>query len=170
MPSRSSHIEAIEELFRQEYGRIVVVLTIKVGERETAEECAQDAFVELVHRWKRVSKYRDPKAWLWLVALRRADKVRRRKHRTEPTLWPSGESRDLDALIDLHNDVRRLPRRQRDVVILHYFADLTVSEIAVELRIAEGTVKSELHDARASLRGMDAEGRRDESIRTKRSR
>jgi RNA polymerase sigma-70 factor (ECF subfamily) len=157
MRSRSPDLEALEQLFRDEYARIVVVLTAKLGEQGVAEECAQDAYVELVRRWAQISAYRDPAAWLWLVALRKADKARHRRNRTEPA-FPSLETADdWDELIDLYDSIRRLPDRQRDVIALHYLADLSVSSIALELGIAEGTVKSQLHDARRVLRGDEHE-------------
>ncbi len=57
--------------------------------------------------------------------------------------------------------VRRLPRVQREVVVLHYQSDLAVAEIAEILGIRDGTVKSRLHYARKALAkwlGDDAEG------------
>jgi RNA polymerase sigma-70 factor (ECF subfamily) len=50
--------------------------------------------------------------------------------------------------------VRRLPPRQRDCVLLHYFAHLTDVEIAAELELSAGSVKTHLHRARAALRPM----------------
>ena len=47
--------------------------------------------------------------------------------------------------------VRRLPRRQRECVVLRFYADLTVPEIAATLGVAEGSVKSHLHRALAAL-------------------
>jgi RNA polymerase sigma-70 factor (ECF subfamily) len=44
-----------------------------------------------------------------------------------------------------------LPRRQREVVVLHYFVDLSIDDIATQLDIASGTVKTSLHRARAAL-------------------
>jgi RNA polymerase sigma-70 factor, ECF subfamily len=44
-----------------------------------------------------------------------------------------------------------LPRRQREVVVLHYFLDLAVDDIAAQLNVTSGTVKTSLHRARAAL-------------------
>jgi len=144
---------AVEHLFREEYGRLVIVLSAQLRDRGAAEECAQDAFVEAVRHWHKVSTYEDPKAWLWLVALRKGAKWRKRQRRG-PAEGPSASpSPELDVLIDLHDAIRALPQRQREVVTLHYFADLSISVIAAQLGVTAGTVKSQLHDARLALRG-----------------
>lgn len=53
--------------------------------------------------------------------------------------------------VDVERSVAALPRRQREVVILHYFLGLEVSEIAEVLHVHDGTVKSSLHRARTTL-------------------
>ena len=152
-PRGDSDRAEIEWLFRDEYARIVVVLDAQLRDRGGAEECAQDAFVELVRHWDKLQDYEDPKAWLWLVALRRGTRWRKRRARAEPAVAATATSPELEVLIDLHDAIRLLPSRQREVVTLHYFADLSVESIAAQLGISAGTVKSQLHDARIALRG-----------------
>jgi RNA polymerase sigma-70 factor, ECF subfamily len=142
----------VEQLFREEYGRLVIVLSAQLRDRGAAEECAQDAFVEAVRHWNKLSAYDDPKAWLWLVALRKGARWRKR-HRRAQAAPPAATTAELDVLIDLHDSIRALPDRQREVITLHYFADLSISAIATQLGVSDGTVKSQLHDARRALRG-----------------
>jgi RNA polymerase sigma-70 factor (ECF subfamily) len=155
MPRRQESTEhaAVERLFREEYGRLVVVLTAQLRDRGMAEECVQDSFVELVRRWDKVATYADPKGWLWLVALRRARRLRGRLTRRAETRAPEAPALEIEALMDLQDAIRQLPTRQREVVVLHYFADLSMAVIAASLGISLGTVKSQLHDARNALRG-----------------
>jgi RNA polymerase sigma-70 factor (ECF subfamily) len=60
---------------------------------------------------------------------------------------------DVGAAIDVRRALCKLTRRQREVTVLHYFCDLSVRDIAVDLHVDEGTVKTLLHRARATLGG-----------------
>jgi RNA polymerase sigma factor (sigma-70 family) len=142
----------VEQIFREQYARLVVVLDAQLRDHGAAEECAQEAFLELVRRWSKLRHYDDPTAWLWLVALRKASRWRKRNARSVIDKPVPATPPELEVLIDLHEAVHGLPDRQREVVMLHYFTDLSVSAIARELGISEGTVKSQLHDARIALR------------------
>ena len=91
----------------------------------------------------------------WLLAIV-ADRARQRWRRPAP-VW--GELHP-DALVvpaagpasaDLASAVARLAPRQRAAVVLHYYVDLPVAEVATLMDCSEGTVKSTLHDARAAL-------------------
>jgi RNA polymerase sigma-70 factor (ECF subfamily) len=143
----------VEQLFREEYARIVIVLSAQLRDRGAAEECAQDAFLEAVRHWRKLRTYDDPKAWLWLVALRKAGKWSKRRRRAPVADSVPLPAPEVEVLIDLHDAIRGLPERQREVVALHYFADLSIPVIASQLGISTGTVKSQLHDARRTLRG-----------------
>jgi RNA polymerase sigma-70 factor (ECF subfamily) len=109
----------------------------------------------LTRAWRRWETYRpergSPQAWLLAIV---ADRARRpRRHR----LWVltpefSVPVEDGHRDLDLEQAIRSLPVRQRMAVELHYFVGLTTAETAAVLRCSEGTVKSNLHDARASLR------------------
>jgi RNA polymerase sigma-70 factor, ECF subfamily len=143
---------AVERIFRDQYARLVVVLRAQLRDPSAAEECAQEAFLEMVSRWNKLRHYDDPTAWLWLVALRKASRWQKRRARPVTGATPPAPPPELEVLIDLHDAVRGLPDRQREVVMLYYFADLAVDAIARQLGISEGTVKSQLHDARQALR------------------
>lgn len=64
---------------------------------------------------------------------------------------------EVDRDVDLERAVALLPRRQREVVGLRYFAGLSTAETAQALGLSDGTVKSTLSDARARLRLLLAE-------------
>lgn len=119
-----------------------------------AEDVLQDA---LTRAWRRRDTYdaaRGPvSAWLCGIV---ADQCRQRRRRREPEpveMLPPA-MRDDAAGVDVELAIRRLAPRQRQVIELHYFAGLTVAEVASALRISDGTVKSTLSDARARLREM----------------
>ena len=85
----------------------MIVLSAQLRDRGAAEECAQDAFVEAVRHWDTLQTYDDPTAWLWLVALRRGSKWRRRRSRAPVSTSTAAPAPELDVLIDLHDDDSR---------------------------------------------------------------
>src|SRR5208282_6295315 len=84
MAEASSHAEAMAEaVFREEWGRIMASLIAMTGDRDLAEECAQDAFTRAVQAWDRDGVPARPGAWLTTAARNRAvDVLRRRANET----------------------------------------------------------------------------------------
>ena len=128
--------------------------------RTVGAAAAEDVVQEtLLRAWQRRETY-DPargSARVWLVAVL-LDRARRHRVRGR---WPSAGVGDTDSAtavtassdrVDIEQAVRRLPPRQRQVVALHYLADLPVTEVASLLHISEGAVKAQLFDARRNLR------------------
>ncbi len=117
------------------------------------DDVVQDALTRAWRRWGTYDAGRGtPRSWLLAIV---ADQSRRTRLRRRPTAdlpdvpAPEG-SRDDD--LALEAALRRLPRRQRLAVALHYFVGLPLAECAQVMGCAEGTVKSTLHDARRRLR------------------
>ncbi len=125
-----------------------------VRDEQLARDVTQEAFVRLFARWTKVT---EPRPYLYLVA---TNVVRRhfRRHKTETAAYAVTYEPDDTADgpdFDVRDVVARLPRKWREVVVLHYFADLTIAEIALRLHQPEGTVKRRLHEARGLLaRGL----------------
>jgi RNA polymerase sigma factor (sigma-70 family) len=123
-----------------------------------AEDVVQDA---LVRAWRRRSTYDATRGEVrtWLLALT-ADRARRWKRgqftRTGPAdllEWTADEAngQSVERDLDLRDAIRKLPDRQRQVVILTYYIGLSGEQVSVVLNCALGTVKSTLHDARRNL-------------------
>lgn len=116
--------------------------------------------IRLLPRWSKVSRYDNPEAWLRSVAMRLATNRWRRalvaaKHlqRMSSTVAPVPDG----SSVDLQRALLGLPLPQRQVIVLHYLIGLSVEEIARELRIASGTVKSRLSRGRSALAQLLAE-------------
>lgn len=127
------------------------------GDPAAAADVAQEAFTRLFMRW---SKVRDPRTWVFFVATNLTrDHWRRaaRDRRLTDELSPPG-SADVAAhdpwLRDL---VQRLPQRLREPVLLHYYADLPIEEVARLMRRPVGTIKQRLHQARRELASATGE-------------
>lgn len=119
-----------------------------------ADDLVQDAS-ERAWRKRRLFDPARGSAQAWLLTIV-ADQARQRWRRArsgwqelhpDTLVIPESDA----ASMDLARAVAALPARQRAAVVLHYFVDLPVADIAVVLGCAPGTVKSQLHDARATL-------------------
>jgi RNA polymerase sigma factor (sigma-70 family) len=132
----------------------------RFGGRQQAEDAVQEA---LVRAWQLRASGDDVGSWDAWVATTAANAVRMElrsraaERRALARLAAGGDIGDRydDVALagsiadgDLGDAVRRLPRREREVLVLHHVADLPVAEIAARLGVSPGTVKRALHDAR----------------------
>ena len=146
---------SFEEFFAATYGRLVGLLFAFLHDRAQAEDVVQDAFASALLRWPVLRRYHDPEAWVRMVAFRRAIDHQRRSARQLRALLRVGPPPSLPAVgaehVDLVRALARLPLAQREVLVLHYVAELAVERVAAELRVPVGTVKSRLARGRAAL-------------------
>jgi RNA polymerase sigma-70 factor (sigma-E family) len=125
-----------------------------VGHGPEADDVAAEALARAYARWPKVRDldYRD--AWVMRVAANVALDVLRRSRRPLPQ--PITDDVDpADAAVTrlaLAQALRRLPRRQRDVVVLRYLADLSEADVAESLGVSAGSVKQHAHRAVDALR------------------
>ena len=142
------------ELYLGSYARLVGVLARVCDGREDAEEVVQEAFVRLVQRWPQVRRYDDPEAWVRSVAFRLATSRWRRRRVAAAALLRLGPAPHAPAPGDdrlaVDAVLAPLSPAHRAVLVLHHALGLTVEEIAHELGVAPGTVKSRLSRARAA--------------------
>ena len=136
--------------------RLAVLLT---DDRAVAEDVVQDAFVALHRRWGTV----DPAAaagYLRTSVVNAVRSLHRRRLVARRHAWVGdlgeGAPADLAVLLaDEHREVvqalRRLPVRQREVLVLRYWSELSEAEIAETLGVARGTVKSSASRGLAAL-------------------
>jgi RNA polymerase sigma-70 factor, ECF subfamily len=143
-----------DAFYRDSYARLVRQLWAVTGSRQDAEDVLQEAFVRAAARWGRVGAYELPEAWVRQVAIRLARNELRRVRRGLAALLrlrpvqQDGPSEDRPALIVA---LRDLPLRYRQVLVLHYLADLPVQQIAAELDLPQGTVTTQLARGRLAL-------------------
>lgn len=146
--------EAARVLWNLHYAQLAGWCAALVGDRDAAHDIASESFTRLLSRWFLVS---DPKGYLYVTATnlvrdrwRREQRDRRLQQRLEHTTATSSPPAD-SWLRDL---VERLPDRMRLPVLLHYYADMSVAEVARALHRPEGSIKRLLHDARRNLHDM----------------
>jgi RNA polymerase sigma-70 factor (ECF subfamily) len=147
--------QSFEEFFAATYSRLVGLLFAFLHDRAQAEDAVQDAFASALLRWRVLRGYHDPEAWVRTVAFRRAVDHHRRTARHLRAVLRLGPPPSLPSVgaehVDLVRALRKLPLAQREVLVLHYVADLAVERVAAELRLPVGTVKSRLARGRAAL-------------------
>lgn len=137
------------EFYEQRYAPMVRLAWSLVDVREVAEEVVQDAFAAMYSRYGTV---RDPDAYLRTCVVNNCRKVLRRR-RLVRRLRPSPAPVSVDDAHDhVFDAIGRLPRRQREVVVLRYQQGLTDADIAATLGVPVGTVKSALSRAKQQLR------------------
>jgi RNA polymerase sigma-70 factor (sigma-E family) len=156
--------EEFRWLFATEYQSVVRTTYLVLHDHARAEEIAQDAFVQLLRHWQKVRDYDSPQAWVRRVALRLAARdarrerlgslLARREAAAAPTTSP-GTDPDSDA--DLRAAIRQLPAQQRAVVVLFYYEDRPMDEIARILGCSASTGWVHLHRARKRLGALLAE-------------
>lgn len=125
------------------------------GDPAEAQDLVQEAYARAWQRWRKLSGYDEPEAWLRVVVSRLStDRWRRlRVHRTRggAAAQASTTPAPSDDTVLLVRAMRALPETQRRVLVLHYLLDLPVGEIAAEVGAPAGTVKSWLSRGRAAL-------------------
>lgn len=156
-------VPSLESFYATAYPRVVAMLVLLVGSRHEAEEITQEAFIRLLPRWERVREYEDPEAWVRTAARRLATSRWRRAvvaARALPLLRAASEqgrprtTDDVDTDLELVGALAQLSYDHREVLVLHHALGLGVDEIARELGVAPGTVKSRLHRAREAARSL----------------
>lgn len=153
---------AVDELYAAHYRRLVRLSVLLVHDVETAEEVVQDAFVAMHGRWRGL---RDPDqglAYLRQAVVNRSRSVLRHRgvrDRHPPPPVPDHPGADEQALRaerrrQVLDALRLLPTRQREVLALRYYLDLSEAEIAETLGISRGAVKSHASRAASALRHL----------------
>jgi RNA polymerase sigma-70 factor, ECF subfamily len=145
---------SLRDVFDASYRRLVVQLYGVTVDVDEAEEVVQEAFVRAAASGRRFLRVDDPEAWLRTTALhvhrsrwRRARSGECARHRMFSPHDPTALEEHVDVISALH----ALPEEEREVVALHYLADLPVDRVADELGVPPGTVRSRLAHGRAAL-------------------
>lgn len=144
---------------RDEYPKLAGMLALYTGDRDLAQDLAQETIVRLIENWKKVSHLPVPSLWCRQVAInaanswfRRVAAKKRATRRLEGRIRPSHHDPDTASAVSVRNAVANLPARQRTVIVLRYYADLPVEQVAQIMRCRQGTVWSLTNLALASLR------------------
>lgn len=151
----------VREVYHDCYHRLVGQLFGICGDLGSAEEVVQEAFVKAMTHSRSFRSAENPQAWLRRVAIN-AQRNRWRSSTTHARLAHKvAVPRPLPDLspdhVALIGALRALSADQREAIVLHHIADLSVQEVAASLSVPEGTVKARLSRGRTALALMLAE-------------
>ena len=160
---------AVSGLFVAHHRRLVGLAALLADDRGTAEEIVQEAFLSLYRRWRLL---RDPSAAIAYldrcVVNGGRDRLRRKRRyavilprlATAPEALDSAEQHAVahHEYDRIWLEIRNLPRRQREVLVLRYYLDQSETEIAATLGVSRGSVKTHASRGLATLAGrLDVE-------------
>jgi RNA polymerase sigma-70 factor (ECF subfamily) len=141
----------VAALYATEFSRLAGYLTSLTGNPEVAREAAQEAFTRLFARWRKVH---EPRGFVYVVGTNLCKHHWRQGGRERSAVNSLGITAEHGRAAHdpwLRDLVERLPLRLREVVLLHYYADMPVADVALAVHRPVGTVKRRLHEARALL-------------------
>jgi RNA polymerase sigma-70 factor (sigma-E family) len=150
---------ALEQLYAVHYAGLVRMAVLLLRDQALAEDVVQDSFVAMHGHWDRIDPAKAPAYLRQTVVNRSRSALRHRtvvaRHRPEPppdaapadhgVLDTERRTRVLDALAEL-------PDRQREVLVLRHYLDMSEADIAATLGISRGAVKSHASRGAAALR------------------
>ena len=147
---------AFEDFFRAEYPRTVKALYILTGTLAEAEDLAQEALARAYERWDRVRAMESPGGYVYRTAvnlnrkrLRRLAAAARRVYERSTETDPMGA---VDARSDTLQLLKKLPRGQREALILVDWLGMDSEEAGRLLGIRPASVRSRVHRARVLVR------------------
>jgi RNA polymerase sigma-70 factor (sigma-E family) len=162
--SRSlSAADALTALYEEHALGLVRLAVVMTGDRGSAEDIVQDAFLGLYRRWDRLTDLPSPLAYLRASVLNGCRTALRRRSRADRRLdclsEVPGESAEAHALLSqeqlaVARAIRELPGRQREALVLRYYFDMSEADAAQTMGVSRGAVKS------ATSRALAAIGRR----------
>lgn len=159
--------DAVTQLYAAHYRSLVRMAALLVRHSGEAEEIVQDSFVAMHDKWRRLREPEKALGYLRQTVVNRARSSQRRhavaeKYAPRQTQEaPSAENHMLgtEARTAVMDALHQLSRRQREVLVLRYYSDLTEADIATTLGISRGAVKSHASRGMGALRSLLEEDR-----------
>lgn len=161
-PERWDADEAVTQLYAVHYPSLVRISALLLRDAAMAEECVQDAFVAMHGRWGRLRDTGKALAYLRQSVVNRSRSALRhrgvaQRYLPRLVLPPNAPSAEQGALDQLEHDaviaaLQLLPLRQREVLVLRYYSDLSEADIATAMGISRGAVKSHASRGMAAVR------------------
>lgn len=141
-----------DTVFSVEYPYVLRTVFLICRDSQLAQDVTQDAFVELLRHWEKVRHHDRPGAWVRRVAIRKLMRVQHREIRrrdAERGIQPSSVAEPAD--VDVMRALQQVPVRQRTALVLYYFEDLSIHDVAEVLGCSASTAAVHVHRGRARM-------------------
>jgi RNA polymerase sigma-70 factor, ECF subfamily len=153
-----------DEFYSASFQRVTGQVYAMIGNRDEAQECVQEAFARAWAHRRKLDRAEHPEAWVRTTAYRLAvSRWRRTTRGRRPADRALGAATETAAPSETHvalvAALKQLPEAQRQALVLHHIADLSVHDVAREVGVPEGTIKARLSRGRAALAAMLADDR-----------
>jgi RNA polymerase sigma-70 factor, ECF subfamily len=149
---------SFDQFFEVQYPRICRALWLGLGGDCEPEDAAQEAFARAFQKWSSLSRLERPATWVFVVAVRQARRNQRRRDRSlKASVWAAEAlppTEYVASRLTVARALAQLAPRQRMAIVLRYYADLPVKDIAKAMSCREGTVKATIHSAHDRLRSL----------------
>jgi RNA polymerase sigma-70 factor (ECF subfamily) len=143
--------QSVEALYRQDAQRLWRAVYAFASDPDIASDAVAEAYAQVIGRGSAV---RDPAAWTWRAAFRIAAGTLKARHAGDPLPTEDAGALDRYADQDLLRCLRQLPDAQRAAVVLYYYADLPIRDIADRLGSNSLAVRANLSRGRRQLRRL----------------
>lgn len=139
----------IEQVYQEHLPVLCRLAFLLTGSREQAEDIVQAAFATAIPRWDRIEK---PVPYLRQAVVNLANEGHRRRARERRRVGPQEQVTHIPEVDEAWAHIQRLPYRQQVVVVLRFYEDLALADIALMTSRSAATVRSDLHRALNRLR------------------
>lgn len=143
-------LDSIEAVYREDANRLWRALVAFAADEDVASDAVAEAFAQALRRG---SAIRDTRAWVWRTSFRiAAGELQRRSRNVD--LVPDGSYMDPEVDTELITALAHLPNRQRAAIVMHYYVDASVRDIARLTGTSQLAVRANLSRGRKRLRTL----------------
>jgi len=146
----AADLKGLEQVYREQSARLWRALVAYTGNREIADDALAEAFAQAAGRG---GALRSPERWVWVAAFRVAAGELKTREPRGGGLEPPASAEASEA-VELVEALKRLPPKQRAVLVLHYYGDYKSREIALIVGSTAATVRVHLSAGRKQLRAL----------------
>ena len=161
--NRDSSKRELEQYCLATLSRLIEALSLYVGDRDVAKELAQEALIRVCEHWKHVQTLESRDGWTFRTAFNLANSLfrrraaeRRARARVNARVDVAAVDPDTASSLTMRHAINNLPEDQRQVILLRYYLDLSIEQVADALQRPVNTVKTHARRGLIALRTTGA--------------